>query len=394
MATDCIIMRRSVRQTITYYIWNRYNRNTVTTYRWNRYNVNSTTKYNWNRYNVETQSVHKWTRLQKERGDLHIDTNGTLAYYYPSGETPVFFINSITIEGSTHHYRSSRYSYDSNYNFSDLISLIYEINDLVNCDLSGTVVVEDINSIIYPRLPAHEITGNNTIFSLNYTTANAYFSVVFNTDTNGLETLSSNSLSSRYKTINGDGRDYIVIMAFIVEDSGGTEHGTIFLGEIPLNTISTQTITSTSIDDYPEKGSQGDYYYTYEGTEDQQVQGSASGTVTSTSSSAYPQDGIQGNYWYVYTGTTTEYSQGSANGSVTSTNRSQYPDNGRSGSYWYVYSTSTISYSQGSYIDQVTSTNRNQYPDNNYSGNYWYVYQGTSQDTITSQASLNSILSE
>ena len=371
MATDCIIMRRGSRQTITYYVWNRYNRNTVTTYRWNRYNVNTTTRYTWNRYNLKLEYTYKWNKYEINK---KLNQTNRRTFYAAS-------MSGIKTENTGYVYQST--------NISDLA-----VEDLVFNDSYDII---DTGSYSFPPSPIRVFSS--TSIGYRYDVAGFYTKLEY--EDKGRQdgkryyrlwvTLGSNT--------NFDGFFLIrCIRDGILPESGaGTvlaQYETI-LYEFIDNHDLIDIVSSNSQSAYPSSGEHTDgYYYEYIGQETQQSQGSAAGSVSSTSSSAYPTDGVQGNYWYVYTGTTTEYSQGSANGSVTSTNRSQYPDNGRSGSYWYVYSTSTISYSQGSYIDKVTSTNRNQYPDNSYSGNYWYVYQGTSQDTITSQASLNSILSE
>ena len=371
MATDCIIMRRGSRQTITYYVWNRYNRNTVTTYRWNRYNVNTTTRYTWNRYNLKLEYTYKWNKYEINK---KLNQTNRRTFYAAS-------MSGIKTENTGYVYQST--------NISDLA-----VEDLVFNDSYDII---DTGSYSFPPSPIRVFSS--TSIGYKYDVAGFYTKLKYEDEgrQDGKRyyrlwvTLGSNT--------NFDGFFLIrCIRSSILPESGtGTilaEYETI-LYEFIDNHDLIDIVSSNSQSAYPSSGEHTDgYYYEYIGQETQQSQGSAAGSVSSTSSSAYPTDGVQGNYWYVYTGTTTEYSQGSANGSVTSTNRSQYPDNGRSGSYWYVYSTSTISYSQGSYIDKVTSTNRNQYPDNSYSGNYWYVYQGTSQDTITSQASLNSILSE
>ena len=319
MATDCIIMRRSSRQTITYYIWNRYNRNTVTTYRWNRYNVNSTTTYYWDRYNLVETKTYTWNRYD------------TINIYNKVISTENGVVNA------------------NNYYW-------YTYSNITNITVDGVI----FTGLQEKRTSTGILTNCWIAVSANPTT------IYYVTSGNKLE---DNRIEFHYKN-----RAFIEVR----QDMGD------FI----------DVVTSTSSSQYPSDGASGDYWYVYTGTTTEYSKGSANGSVSSTNRSAYPDNNYSGNYWYVYDRQETSYSQGSSNGSVTSTNRTQYPDNGRSGSYWYVYSSSNISYTQGSYIDQVTSTNRNQYPDNSYSGNYWYVYQGTTNETITSQASLNSILSK
>ena len=422
--SDCIIARRGSRQTITYYIWNRYNRNTVTTYYWNRYNrvisyryywdrynVVETTVYNWNRYNVTTQTVYKWSRYNVEWDEDYYDRYGG------SGSNSCSLVNNST--SSISYWQALDNSY------SDLYRCRIEFSD------DGTI----------DRVIA---TGGSSSYEYDYGLITKRTLSIGSLITHGRNDVTilegawtSVSRENRRKyIINGGflGNNYLSrLTASNSIDGEGTDGNYLNMYEIVPTKGSYSGEYRSAIKDYkPENGYGSDgYWYEYVGQETEQTQGSANSTVTSTSSSTYPQDGIQGNYWYVYTGTTTEYSRGSANGSVNSTNRSQYPNNGRSGNYWYIYDRSTTSYSQGSYIDQVTSTNRSQYPDNNYSGNYWYVYstsnisyiqgsyidqvislerntypdnnysgnywyvyQGTAEEVVTNQASLNSILSQ
>ena len=320
MATDCIIARRGSRQTVIYYVWNRYNRVSTTRYRWNRYNVNSTTTYYWDRYNLVETKTYAWNRYD------------TINIYNKVISTEDGVVNS-------------------NYNYW------YSYDNIANISINGVIFIGLREKLISTGI----FTNCWIAVSANPT------SIYYVTSYNKLE---SDRIEFHYKN-----RAFIEVR----QDMGD------FI----------DVVTSTSSSQYPSDGASGDYWYVYDGSTTEYSKGPINvGSISSTNRSAYPDNNYQGNYWYVYDRSSTSYSKGSANGSVTSTNRTQYPDNGRSGSYWYVYSSSSVSYTQGSYIDQVTSTSRNSFPDNNYQDNYWYVYQGTSQDTITSQASLNSILSE
>ena len=342
MATDCIIMRRSSRQTITYYIWNRYERATITTYYWNRYKVSTSYRYYWNRYNVVENTIYNWNEYSTTR-------------YYE-----IVPITSTVVDNN----------HDVNTTETYLLYEEYEANSTVGIKFSGAV---------RPKLTSLE--GNEEYVG--------YYRL-YGLRRNGNLHNVVGSLVEVRRVYSENVKDW-VLNVYMQSICGydTTKYPEYSKGEYLTS------VKSTDSSAYPNDGRSGSYWYVYTGTSTEYSKGSTSyGQVSSTSSSAYPNNGRSGSYWYVYNRQETVYSQGSANGSVSSTNRSQYPDNGRSGSYWYVYSNSSTSYSQGSYIDQVTSTNRNQYPDNNYSGNYWYVYQGTSQDTIASQASLNSILSE
>ena len=345
--TDCIIARRGSRKTVTYYVWNRYNRNTVTTYRWNRYNVNSTTTYYWDRYNVVESTVYNWNRYSTTRYYEIVPVSGNISNsgYYPTNTT-----ETITL---------------------------YETYEATSTDgiKMHNAVHPRVTSLITPYPP--QGTGKyggyyryygQRVSGVLYNVVGQFMGVC------GLNHNGENVLDDFTKSVCG--------------------YDTTKYPEYTKDQYLTN-VNSTDSSAYPNDGRSGIYWYVYTGTTTEYTQGSTSyGQVNSTSFSAYPNNGISGNYWYVYNRQETLYTQGSSNGSVSSTNRSQYPDNGKSGSYWYVYSTSNISYSQGSYIDQVTSTSRNSFPDNNYSGNYWYVYQGTAEEVVTNQASLNSILSE
>ena len=351
--TDCIIARRGSRKTVTYYVWNRYNRNTVTTYRWNRYNVNSTTTYYWDRYNVVQTTIYNWNRY-----------NTTTYYEISYFEPETNFINVL------HNKTSSINAYK----FEDIT-----INTSVGIVGSNPI---NIKLSEVDAFNAHSVNSTELV-DPEYGNKNLYW-IHLNTTYKVLY-----KLRAFFWNITGH-----------PDKIGVANYGTAPFWRCPRVPEYSQgafkdTVNSTSSSTYPTDGVQRDYWYVYTGTTTKYSKGSTSySQVSSTNRSAYPDNNYQGNYWYVYDRSNTTYSKGSANGSVTSTNRSQYPDNGRSGSYWYVYSSSSTSYSRGSYIDQVTSTNRNTFPDNNYSGNYWYVYQGTTNETITSQASLNSIIAD
>ena len=424
MAIDCIIARRGSRQTVTYYVWNRYNRVSTTTYRWNRYNVNSTTTYywdrynvvettmhNWNRYNVTTQTVYKWSRYNVEWDDDFYDRVGgsgsnscsavnnstsSISYwqalegsYYDLYRCRIEFSDNGTIDRVIATGGSSSYEYD----YGPITKRTLSIGSLITHGRNDVTILEGAWTNVSRENRSRYIInggflGNNYFTRLTASnsidgegTDGNYFNMYEIVPTKGSYSGEYTSTAKDDKPENGYGNDgyWYEYVGEETEQAQGSTNG---------------TVTSTSSSTYPNDGISGSYWYVYTGTTTEYSRGSANGSVSSTNRSAYPDNNYSGNYWYVYDRSSTSYSQGSANGSVTSTNRTQYPDNGRSGSYWYVYSNSSVSYSRGSYIDQVTSSDRNSFPDNNYSGNYWYVYQGTAEEVVTNQASLNSILSD
>ena len=310
----------------------RGSKKTVTYYVWNRYNRVSTTRYRWNRYNVNSTTTYYWDRYNVVESTVY---NWNMLELISEISLQKEFSNE-TIERTKD---SICYMIDSIYSYEDFFILNGEEKIFSELSSGDTFVFEGSNARI-----CYEVTkGSSRVpgSSLNYK-------------------INANTYVLSYINYSGE---------FI------------------------STVQSTDRYKYPNNAAYDGYWYQYTGSDTNYYKGTSNGSVSSTNRSDYPDNNHSGNYWYIYDRSSTSYSQGSANGSVTSTNRSQYPDNGRSGSYWYVYSTSSTSYTQGSYIDRVTSTNRNTFPDNSYSGNYWYVYQGTTNETITSQASLNSILS-
>ena len=402
MSIDCIIARRGSRKTVSYYVWNRYNRVSTTRYRWNRYNVNSTTTYRWNRYNVNSTTTYYWDRYNVVSTTRYTwNRYDTTAYYeigYFEPETN-YLIVLYNKNSSINAYKFE----DITINTSVGIVGSNPINiKLSEVDTFNTYIV-DRNKLVDPEY------GNKNLYWIHLSTTSklllklrAFFWDAGDPYRIGVanygatpywtcprvpeysqgafkDTVNSTS-SSTYPT-DGVSGEY-----WYVYDGSNTTYS--------QGSTSYSQVSSTSSSAYPNDGYSGEYWYVYDRQQTSYSQGSANGSVSSTNRSAYPDNNYSGNYWYVYDTSNTTYSKGSANGSVTSTNRTQYPDNGRSGSYWYVYSTSSVSYSRGSYIDQVTSSDRNSFPDNNYSGNYWYVYQGTAEEVVTNQASLNSILSD
>ena len=413
---DCIIMRRGSRQTVTYYIWNRYSVATQTTYYWNRYNRVSTTTYRWNRYNVNSTTIYNWNRYNIIQNTVYKYNKYTSSVYFRRTEDN--YVSTSMGSGGGARAKTFRiqnnsgeimYYIEQSNSSTTMFTIWFDENGKIKGGPSSynsnsrDSIPDGSTHTIGDRSEAFVLFDDSTLFNKIYT---------FKME----QPISSKDLAHIYSQDDELGYSFTIDFYEITESISKED----LIETITLDTKAYNSNEWVS-----------GIIYEYLGKEKQQTQGTAAGSVTSTSSSAYPQDGVQGNYWYVYTGTTTEYSQGSSNGSVTSTNRNQYPDNGRSGSYWYVYSSSSTSYSQGSYIDQVSSTNRSQYPDNNYSGsywyvystsstsnmqgsyidqaisterntypdngtsgNYWYVYQGTSQDTISYQASMNSILSQ
>ena len=436
MAIDCIIARRGSRKTITYYIWNRYNRVSTTTYRWNRYNrvtsyryywdrydVVETTIYNWNRYNLDTKTVYKWNRSATIIAPASHARTSTISNVLlndqiattPNDGAPIFGTSSdinsykfIPIHergdyGWAYYFHpispitqlrwvsdNSRWSYVTSNNngffqqgwYSEIYSIFYPHTSPSGDEIEGEYEIDIEGHCVDDPNDSSELSTVRFIL-YTYTRGNNGYNLTFKMYKLGVST-TNEELTSDYSD------------TYPINETGDDGYYYEYIGQETEQIIgsSAGTITSTSSSAYPQAGAQGNYWYVYTGTTTEQSKGSSSTRISSTSSSAYPQDGIQGNYWYVYDRSSTSYSQGSYIDQVTSTNRNQYPDNSYSGSYWYVYSSSSTSYSQGSYIDQVTSTERNKYPDNSYSGNYWYVYQGITNETITSQASLNSILSD
>ena len=407
--TDCIIARRGSRKTITYYVWNRYNRVSTTTYRWNRYNVNSTTTYYWDRYNVVQTTMHNWNRYDITSQTMY----NYLEYYFAwdadlvqrisFGDAGISITNNTGGVLETWYGASAAYSYSIEYRedgkgISNITSTKNYIRIRHNNMSNGSdISVRDGDLFIANNTNFSSFSRTSYSITYNSALAEGYYTQVL-PDTNASQDIDTN---------------YVYLYQIVPETTGATGRSVQFAENMGDRFVqdgycyeyqgiqvvqgpgtSYGTVNSTSSSTYPTNGASGNYWYVYTGTTTQYSQGSANGSVSSTNRSAYPDNNYQGNYWYVYDRSSTSYSQGSANGSVTSTNRTQYPDNGRSGSYWYVYSSSSTSYSQGSYIDQVTSSDRNSFPDNNYSGNYWYVYQGTAEEVVTNQASLNSILSE
>ena len=372
---DCIIMRRGSRQTVTYYIWNRYSVATQTTYYWNKYNRVTSYRYYWDRYNVVETTTYTWNR-----------------YYVVTDEQYVWAVyECITLNKPSYVESSINTSISL-----DQDEYVYKISNPENVNSGywiGTSTPPDNCQYSWIGM-----SKNSTL--IYYITTVTYVS---NPSYPDLSLTVTKTRSIRNSGESGPGDFlYNVYGDYIWSyPTGSSGDGKLWYESLGSQTIYSQgsaagTVTSTSSSAYPNDGKSGIYWYVYSGSNTTYNQGSTSySQVSSTSSSAYPNDGKSGNYWYVYDRRTTEYSKGSTSyGKVSSTDRSAYPDNNYSGSYWYVYSTSSTSNVQGSYIDQVISTERNTYPDNGTYGSYWYVYQGTSQDIISYQASMNSILSQ
>ena len=331
-------------KTTNRYYWNRYNRVTTYRYYWDRYNVNETTYYKWKRYNISTQTIYKWNKYSVSYpSNVPIPEDPNILFMTEARYADFSIINNtgeqLRLAHGMYSFMEPELGFDSNGNFV--------------CGTGGatyqTIPTSGLQYEMYPY-------GDPPI-AFPYDT--------FRRDYSG---------NPMYKfTINSKPGSNIAV----IDGSTTQDDSYIVAYGIPVEYTKTLigTVTSSNSDAYPNSGTASDgYYYEFQSSTQEQVQGSYIDDVESTNNSAYPQNGISGSYWYKYDSSRVKYSRGSANGSVNSTNRSQYPDDGKSGNYWYVYDRQTAEYSQGSYINQVSSTNRNQYPDNNYSGNYWYVY--------------------
>lgn len=324
----------------TYY-WNRYNRVTTYQYYWDRYNVDETTYYKWKRYNISTQTIYKWNKYS---------VSYPSSIVIPSRPNELFTADdTMTGFEIINNSGESIQLYDNIPYFYDPSSIV------IGFDSNGNLICDSDTG--QPQL----VTSSGYQYYAEY----KFGWIVFPYDTYHYNSY------SRYEhvfTINNKPGSNIALLWYTSGVMGYT---------VPVEYTKTLvgTVTSSNSNAYPNSGTASDgYYYEFQSSTQEQVQGSYIDDVENTNSSAYPQSGVSGSYWYEYDSSRIEYSRGSANGSVNSTNRSAYPDDGKSGNYWYVYDRQTAEYSQGSYINQVSSTDRGAYPDNNYSGNYWYVY--------------------